>query len=220
MIFREPLKCDLYKWVDLKRGCPAFILGNGPSITQQNLRSLEGCFTIGTNRIYSIFDPTVLFWQDIEMTRNHSEEIDESAAIKVCRNTADRTGKYNNFQLVTSGFAWHKETWRLYGSGCSGVIAVQLAIAMGCSPIILLGCDGCYIDGKTDFYGTNPSHSERTLAGFQRAMKWLKETCPVPIYNCGYSDLWERISLEKTLEQVKPKRFSRIRHLLLLRGNL
>jgi hypothetical protein len=162
----------------------------------------------------------VLFWQDIEMTRKHAEEIDESCAIKVCRNTADRTGKYNNFQLMTNGYAWNKETWRLYGAGCSGVIAVQLAIAMGSLPIILLGCDGCYRDGKTDFYGTNPSHTERTLSGFQRAMKWLKETCPVPIYNCGYSDLWESSTLEETLQKLRPKRLSRMHHLLRLRANL
>jgi len=45
------------------KGNPVFLLGNGPGVTKRNLSLLDDYFTIGINRIFYIYEPTILFWQ-------------------------------------------------------------------------------------------------------------------------------------------------------------
>jgi len=50
----------LRSWNNLLKGETVFILGNAPSIAHENLQLLNRYFTIGVNRIFYIYEPTVL----------------------------------------------------------------------------------------------------------------------------------------------------------------
>ena len=63
----------LKKWKNLCKDETVFILGNGLSISSYNLDLLKNYFTIGINRIIYVFDPTILFWQDITFWEDEKE---------------------------------------------------------------------------------------------------------------------------------------------------
>jgi len=84
---------------------------------------------------------------------------------------------------------------------------------MGCSSLVLLGCDCSYKNGNTDFYGNNKEHSTSTLSNFSAAMEWVKKDSPVPVFNCGDAIFWPRISLEEAIEKSCPTKRSHLRWL-------
>ena len=198
-------------WVDRLVDVPCFVLGNAPSIKDYNIHLLDDYFTIGINRIfkYQKFDPTILLWQDSSLWKTEFNNIHNLQALKVARDIADPKRLYYNFHLKGGGyrFAMPKQTHIMYGRGSSGPIAVQLAVALGCRPIILLGMD-CKKDeqGHGDFYGTNPFWLIHTLPNCQLGLDFIKEHCPVEIISCGNSTgLWERVPLEKVLKNINSK---------------
>ena len=162
------------KWINSIKGEPAFILGNGPSISDYDLTLLDDFFTLGTNRIFLIYDPTVLIWQDKQIHTNHRKEVDESKSIKICRNIYDKRKEFFNFELKLNPYKFGENTDLLHGRGNTGVLAAQLAVAMGCSSLVLLGTDCSYAeDGRTDFWGKNKDHRKYTLRMCNIAMTWL-----------------------------------------------
>lgn len=185
-------------WVDKLISYPAFILGNGPSINENNLSLLNNWFTIGINRIHlANFDPTLLLWQDISLWHTESYKIHNLQALKVARDIADPKRIYYNFYLKPGPYKFEKTTHILNGSGSSGPLAVQLAYAMGCNPIVLLGMD-CKPahNGDTDFYGNNQFHSQRSLPNCNIGLEAIKKHCPVTIINCSNNELWTKNKLE------------------------
>jgi len=62
---RQPRSIEL--WENILPNHPAFVIGNAPSLDACDLSLLEGCFTIGVNRVYDRIDPIILFWQDISV---------------------------------------------------------------------------------------------------------------------------------------------------------
>lgn len=195
-------------WIDRLPDCPAFIIGNGPSVNDYNLMLLEDYFTIGINRSFQPYlsiDPTILLWQDVSLWNSEYHKLHNSQCLKVARDTADPRRLYYNFHLKSTHFAFQKQTHVLYGRGTSGPLAVQLAYAMGCHPIVLIGLD-CTLgrDGRTDFWGTNQYWLPHTLTNCQTGLRAVKEQCPVEIINCGYSDLWPRRELKDVLDEIKP----------------
>lgn len=218
MIFRHPItKYNIKGWSDILQGQVIFVLGNGPTLTDNNLSLLEPFFTIGINRIFRVFEPTMLFWQDKEMLRSHKQEIDRCPSVKVCRDNIDSNSDYTNFFLDYDPYRFHKTPWHLYGRGCSGGIAVQMAVAMGAKSVVILGCDCNYINGKTDFYGKNKFHRPHSVVYFRRVMQWTSRHCPVPVFNCSANDYWPKVSLEEAiaLSGAEPK--SKLEFLSMLR---
>ena len=47
---------DVRKWKDRLLGVPAFILGNGPSLNDEDIAPLSNYFTIGINRSFYKLD--------------------------------------------------------------------------------------------------------------------------------------------------------------------
>ena len=90
---------DITKWRNILEGNPAFILGNGLSIVENELSLLDLYFTIGINRIFYIYDPTILFWQDRELWRGEESSVIRTKAIKVCRDISDPKGLFLNFEI-------------------------------------------------------------------------------------------------------------------------
>ncbi len=200
----------LNEWEGCLKGHPAFILGNAPSISNEKLNILDPYFTIGVNRIFYIYDPTILLWQDKEVLIKDSKKLMKQKAVKVCRDISDPRNMFVNFKLILGKFKFEKNLYKLYGQGNTGALAVQIAILLGCSSVVLLGMDCKYGDkGKTDFYGRNKDHKWYTLKMCNAAMKWIKKKCPVPVYNCSNIDLWERKELKKVIKELNPYALNR-----------
>tara|TARA_B100000614_G_scaffold262909_1_gene300767 strand:+ start:228890 stop:229609 length:720 start_codon:yes stop_codon:yes gene_type:complete len=214
MKFRERKKYPIEAWSNIIEGHPAFILGNGPSLLENDLTLIEQAFSIGLNRIYQVFDPTILLWQDKGLYRDGIHHLDNCAAIKCCRVAVDREGRWTNFRLESNPYKFHNKPHHLWGFGCSGALGVQLAVAMGANAIVMLGMD-CDYEGpdKTDFYGKNEDHRPHTVRNFHKAAKWIQRDCPVPVYNCGRAKYWPRITLEEAVEKTQPTPVTRLQWL-------
>jgi hypothetical protein len=197
------------KWNGKLPNTPAFILGNAPSISNHDISSLKPYFTIGINSAYKLIDPTILLWQDIEFWYNHKYEVQKLEALKYCTLTSDPPGKYYHFKITGGAFNLTKSCDRLYGRGSSAPLAVQLAKCLGCNPIILLGYDCKYSNGKTDFYGNNPYHKPHTLTNCKRGLKWvMSEDHGSTIINCSDNGYATR-SLADVLEKERFKERNR-----------
>jgi len=202
----------LSKWKNKLKDVPAFILGNAPSISDQPLSLLNSYFTIGVNRIFYIYEPTVLFWQDRELWRSNQHNLLVSKSIRVCRDFSDPRRMFLNFKLGHYPFRFSMNPEKLYGRGNSGIIAVQFAVALGCRHIVLLGTDCKYgSNKKTDFYGKNKDHKSYTLKMCNKSMKWLKDHPPegVKIYNCSKNDLWPERKLADVIKEIRPEKFDK-----------
>jgi len=170
-------------WTDRLVDVPAFIIGNAPSLNECNLSLLENYFTIGINRTFYKIDPTILLWQDISLWNTEYQKLHNTQAIKVSRDVSDPRKIYYNFYLKGGPYKFDRNCSHiLYGRGSSGPLAVQLAVSMGCSPVVLVGMD-CMRgeNGETDFYGENKHWTDTTQENCLRGLQFLYEQCPVPI---------------------------------------
>lgn len=195
------------QWVDKLPDTPAFIIGNGPSLNDHNVLSLADYFTIGINRCFYALDPTILLWQDVSLWNTEYHRLHNTQSIKVCRDVADPRRIYHNFYLKSGGFKFDKtKTHILHGRGSTGPLAVELAVAMGCKPIIILGMD-CQrgADKRSDFYGENQHWLPHTLDNCKLGLQFLRDQCPVEIINCSASDYWPKQELSAVLETIDPK---------------
>jgi len=200
----------LSEWAGLLHGHPAFILGNAPSINERNLGLLQPYFTIGINRIFYVYDPTILFWQDRQIWNSHKKQVRRLKAVKVCSHTADQRGLFLNFKLGYNPLRFTMQPERLFGRGNTGAIAVQFAVALGCSAIVLLGMDCKYgPGGKTDFYGRNKDHKSYTLRMCNHSLKWIRGNCPVPVFNCSENELWPQRELKNVITSLSPPKKNR-----------
>lgn len=199
-------------WVDRLPDCPAFIIGNGPSLKTLNVELIADYFSIGVNRCFvqtssfSGIDPTILMWQDISLWNSEYQKLHNTQALKVSRDVSDPRKIYYNFHLKGGGYKFDPSTTHvLHGRGSTGPLAVQLAVAMGCRPIILLGMD-CKRGpkGESDFYGENKYWTDATLKNCYEGLVSIKELCPVEVHNCGDNELWPTEKLEKVIAQLSP----------------
>jgi len=191
-------------WVDRLVDVPAFIVGTGPSLNSVNLKSIQDYFSIGINRCFRKIDPTILVWQDISLWNSEYQNLHNTQSLKVSRDVSDPRKIYYNFHLKGGGYKFDPATPHiLHGRGSTGPLAVQLAVAMGCRPIVLLGMD-CQRgeQGESDFYGENRYWTDATLQNCYDGLVFVKEQCPVEIHNCGHSDLWPQENLENVLNQL------------------
>lgn len=194
-------------------GEPVFMIGNGPSLLEHDLSLLDGRFTIGSNRAFLAYDPTILVWQDrgmykcSEPTNTTLEDIRKTQAIKICRDVIDDHKEFNTFKLNRGKYEFEGKTDQLRGFGCTGAIACQLAYALGAGSLILLGYDAAYKGEKTDFYGKNSDHKDHTLKNFETAYHFLYKKCPVPIVSCSDCRYWRKRSLKDVVKDIEnPKR--------------
>jgi hypothetical protein len=165
---------NVKSWHNALEGVPAFLIGNSPEVENLDLSVLKHHFAIGINRTFLKFDPTILMWQDAELWWSHKAEISRLKAIKFCRDVADPKNNYYHFKLTPGGFELPRHPAVLHGRGATGPLAFQLAYALGCDPIVLIGMECRYSMGRTNFYGKNPSHKPHTLCNCNRGLKWIK----------------------------------------------
>lgn len=193
-------------WTDRLPDIPAFIIGNGPSLSFLKIKLIADYFSIGVNRAFYKLDPTILLWQDISLWNTEYQKLHNTQALKVSRDVSDPRKIYYNFHLKGGGYKFDPSTTHiLYGRGSTGPLAIQLAVAMGCRPIVLLGMD-CKrgSKGESDFYGENKHWTDATLNNCYDGLVFVKEQCPVEIYNCGDNGLWPTEKLPDILAQIDP----------------
>lgn len=195
--------CQL--WRQKLAGIPCFILGNGPSLDDNPVAELlADYFTIGINKAYLKLDPTILLWQDQEFYFAEKRILPKLSCVKYCRDIADMSGHYHHFRLVCGPFQVPKTPMTLFGCGTSGPLAFELAWLLGCNPIVLLGMDCQYRDGKTDFYGKNHYHKPHTLSNCGKGLRWIKSLATErKIINCSDNTVFpERYSLSDALDMI------------------
>lgn len=155
------------------RGTPCFVIGNAPSLLDLDMSMVEPFFTIGINRAYRALRTSILMWQDPELMKDSRRDIERLDCIRACPPKADPSGKFLHLHLHGSVFHKTSNPSILYGRGSSGPLAVQMADAIGCRPIFLLGMD-CSCRGKvTDFYGTNRDWKPHTVQLCQAGLRWI-----------------------------------------------
>lgn len=206
----------LEKWNGILKGeHPIFILGNGPSLMDNDLSLLNPFLTIGINRVRQAFDPTILFWQDRTVWFTSKKEIQKTEAIKVTRKGMVKPNLFPNYLFFTlqgnrqSGYPPRCSTTKLVGQNITHGVTVQFAEAMNPSHIILLGIDCQFRDGKTDYYGDNRFHRKDMLSRCAEVSKKVKRGCKIPIYNCGLSDCWRSRTLIDVIDEIKPNSHDR-----------
>lgn len=203
------------EWAGKMAGIPCFILGNAPSLNNMNLSLLDDYFTIGINRIFFTYDPTILIWQDLALWTLEKKRVLKSKAIKYCREGADTRGGFYTFKLSGKEPRLTPTPDTLYGRGGSGPISYQFARSLGCDPIILVGMDCTHgkVKGKkvTDFYGNNPMHRPHTIPACVKGLKFIKKNCKGKIlYNCSYNEVFsERLTLKEVIEKLPEKKYTR-----------
>lgn len=154
-------------------GTPCFVVGNAPSLLDLDLQLVEPFLTIGINRAYRAMRLSMLIWQDPELMKDSRGDIEKLDCIRACPPKADPGNKFFHFRM--HGPVFHKTSCPsvLYGRGSTGPLAVQMADALGCRPIFLIGMD-CKCRGKaTDFYGTNRDWKPHTTKLCESGLKWI-----------------------------------------------
>ncbi len=199
-------------WNGKLKGIPCFILGNAPSINKiKNLALLDNYFTVGINRIFFVYDPTILIWQDLALWTQEKKKVLKTKAIKYCRESSGLKDGFYGFKLNGRESKLSHSTTTLYGRGSSGSIAYQFVHALGCDPIILVGMDCRNKDGKTDFYGVNSMHRAHTLPDCVKGLKFIKKNNKDrTIINCSKNKVFsERMTIEEVIATLGEKKYSR-----------
>jgi hypothetical protein len=206
----------LEKWNGiLEKKEPIFILGNGPSLTDNDLSLLDTYLTIGINRVFQAYDPTILFWQDRSVWATSSKDMQKTKSIKVTRKGMVGPNLFPNYLFFVlkgkrnSPYPGQCDTAKLIGQDITHGVTTQFAEALCPSHIVFLGIDCQFRDGKTDFYGNNKFHRKDMLDRCAQISMKIKRGCQVPIFNCGLSDCWRTRKLEEVIAEINPPKHDR-----------
>jgi hypothetical protein len=202
-------------WAGRLTGLPAFIIGNSLSVLMYDLSSIDDYFSIGINRAFRgnskgafPIDPTILIWQDKSFWQTEGPVVKRSKCIRCCPTNADPERICYNFDIAAAvGFSFDKSSPHLLaGRGSTGPLAVELAVALGCRPIIILGMDCLVTPARTDYFGHNEFWTPLTVTNCNRGLDFIQQKCPVPVLNCGLSDRWPKVTLGQALDLVDKER--------------
>ena len=137
----QPKNRQLAELKDVHKGQLGFVLGNGWSIRYYDVDKMKGDgILIGCNLSFQLYPLDYLVWQD--------------------QNVHDKCAKFDGIKVVPQkrrgAKDCHPDTTYFYGFGKleknkhsqnsmrlmhSGGLALQLAIKLGCNPVVLAGCD-------------------------------------------------------------------------------
>ena len=173
-------------------GEPCFIVGGGPSLKDFDWTKLEGRKTIGINRAFERFEPTIIFSMDKQflgwiMGDKYAQFVSDgtetkkkflaSKAYKVwlCTETIEftkdlfiiRTAK--NYFYGLNNFTLQSMRDGLCHGDNSGYAALNLAVCLGANPIYLLGFDCKHENGRSHWHDGHIRKQEE-----KSAIKWVK----------------------------------------------
>jgi len=138
-------------------GRRAFVIGNGPSLNQLDLRLLRNEVTVGCNGLFLAFDrmagpPTYYTVEDVLVAEDRAKELTAvTGCVKVApfdvRRFLDGGGfAFCNFVRRYAGIprlGWEFDRASYWG-GTVTFFNLQLAAYLGCDPLILIGVDHDY----------------------------------------------------------------------------
>ena len=137
---------------------PIAILGNAPSINDLDKVKLDGCVTLGVNRISRFYTPNVLLYTESDMFSPddnllYPDAVVSEAVCKIAYGAIERPlGSIQIFKipLYPLGFEWKG------GLRCKQAIfsVIHLAMLSKCEPVYICGVD---LTSKHDhFWGDKP----------------------------------------------------------------
>ena len=167
-------------------GQRCFIIGNGPSLRQMDLKKLRGEFTFGLNRIYLLF-PELGFPTTFLVSVNDlvlEQCITEMKSLEIPKFLTWRARRwFGNDPKVTyldTDFTGEEDfcqdiTGRIYEGFTVTYVALQLAYHMGFDQVILVGVDHNFITQGTAnqtivSQGDDPNHFAPNYFG--KGFKW------------------------------------------------
>lgn len=143
-----------------EKGRRIFIIGNGPSLKDTNLRELKGEITIGCNALFLHFDqmgfvPTYYTLEDRLVAEDRGSEIarirntTKVFPLDLKQFVPDSNVLWINFLRYYPGFPGFSDNLseRAFWGGTVTYLSIQLAVYLGSSSIFLVGMDHNY---KTD----------------------------------------------------------------------
>jgi Protein of unknown function DUF115 len=158
---------------DLHKGERGFIIGNGPSLRETDLKKLRNEFTFGMNRIYLLF-PELGFTTTYFLSMNDlviEQCAEEILALPIPKFLTWRSRRFLKPSLDThflyttyTGPKFARNvTGRLWEGATVTYVALQLAYHMGFEKIILIGVDHNFVTkgdaNKTvTSQGDDPNH--------------------------------------------------------------
>ena len=155
-----------------------FVLGNGPSLTIEDLERLKGEFTFASNRIYKLFDktswrPSIYMSVDNDVIRAEHKEMEKLDLPCMLMNVTSKAyakfdEKFHFFNMfgpyVIRQYRYKKkkigtDPSRSFSMSYSILcLQIELAIYMGFKKIYILGCDhnySHYVDEKGKYVINN-----------------------------------------------------------------
>lgn len=168
------LPADFRDFPGALRGSPAVIVGASPSLDDWEPDALGAVLAnrvvIGLNRAFLKVRCDVVLWQDLSLWTDEKDKLEAlDGTTLVCKWGSIPTARAKELgvRLYRSD-----ELPRIKGSRNSAPVAYQLARLLGCDPIYLLGVDCKYRGEKTNFYGVNKRHHQRTIPECLIGLEW------------------------------------------------
>jgi hypothetical protein len=173
------------------KGKRCFILGGGESLKGFNFNRLDGELTIGINRVFEAYYPTVLYSMDIRFYSWVVDyHLDKFSGTKVAEQYKNYRGikaflcPLNPFDFKDDDVYLVRRTLEecvsydlnegVYGGNNSGFGALMLAIALRANPIYLLGYD-CKMIKHSHWHNGYPGQIDTVLANKLKSYKELLE---------------------------------------------
>jgi len=180
-------------------GRPCVIVGGGPSLRGFDFSRLKGFRTIGINRAFEFFDPTIIFSMDTRFLNfiyqgryeripdgaGAREKFHQSTSYKVwlCTYTVKLPAEifivrvFRNYKDGLRAFPMTSRAGIGHGNN-SGYGALNLAVCLGANPIYLLGFDCKHSDGRSHFHDGHPrKQKEETAVKFAKFFEPAAQAC-------------------------------------------
>jgi hypothetical protein len=171
---------------NIHKGQRAFIIGNGPSLTQTDLHKLKGEFTFGLNRIYLMF-PELGFETTYFVSVNDlviQQCTKDISALHMPKFLSWRSHRFFPTGSLPATFLYttydnpafaRDVRHRVWESATVTYVALQLAFHMGFEQVILVGVDhNSNVPGKANAtivsQGDDPNHFNP--AYFGKGFRW------------------------------------------------
>lgn len=150
-------------------GRSCFVVGGGPSLRHFDFSKLRGKLTIGVNRAFEFFDPTILLALDARFYERVRDGVyGPETMMKFLEFKGLKVGVHiskvhipgvREIQSLGAAGPIVPIERGIYHGNNSGYSAIALALALGASPVYVLGIDMRYDGEMTHHHG---GHPERT----------------------------------------------------------
>lgn len=204
---------------DIHNGSMGFVIGAGPSLHFQDLSLLKKYVTISVNSGIIKYPECDYFLSDdigVKHWNYFHNEVKNGSCIKLLyedklQHEISHLKKEDvilfkhtwwfspeNKQYNFNGLEMTKDAEKpIIGARTSVASAVHFLYIMGCSPIVLLGCDCCYQGGKRYFWQFPEEKKAYRLNGrppFSTPNKGKKRGQPVDSHCCDFDNYWNHFA--------------------------